>query len=136
LQEAGVENIVAAAGLADLAAAGLQPIPLGDSLAYSLEVNDKNVVITPRVPRNLSFTWKNRRTGTVRSARLEPQSADLRKELTAAPDAAEAYRSALKKLQTLTPDVWLPAIPMTGQNANLYDDRWKYTIDYNLGEIP
>ena len=41
------------------------------------------------------------------------------------------YSAALDQLGALNPDVWLPAVPADGQNANCYDDEWADTIAGN-----
>ena len=44
---------------------------------------------------------------------------------------AGAYVASLNRLSTLQPDLWLPAVPSHGQNANLYDDEWHLVIEDN-----
>ena len=36
-------------------------------------------------------------------------------------------------LDALKPDLWLPASPSNGQNANLYANEWKDTLEKNYG---
>jgi hypothetical protein len=31
----------------------------------------------------------------------------------------------------VTPDLWLPAVPVHGQNANLYDRDWENVLGQN-----
>jgi hypothetical protein len=42
------------------------------------------------------------------------------------------YRESLAQLQDLSPDLWLPAVPCEGQNANLYESEWKEIVGDNL----
>jgi glyoxylase-like metal-dependent hydrolase (beta-lactamase superfamily II) len=84
-------------------------------LAYLLRWKGKNVLVSgslPIKPNNL----------TIEQLRL-----DLQK-----PSASiEKYRQSLNRLQSLRPDLWLPAVPVNGQNANLYDNAWKKILDDN-----
>jgi glyoxylase-like metal-dependent hydrolase (beta-lactamase superfamily II) len=42
------------------------------------------------------------------------------------------YVNSLIRLREQKPDLWLPAAPTDGQNANLYDDEWEQVIVDNL----
>ena len=39
---------------------------------------------------------------------------------------------SLTRLAAIKPDLWLPASPVDGQNANLYDGDWRREIEENL----
>ena len=41
------------------------------------------------------------------------------------------YLVALYRLGDVKPDLWLPAVAVDGQNANLYDREWQDLIAYN-----
>jgi glyoxylase-like metal-dependent hydrolase (beta-lactamase superfamily II) len=41
------------------------------------------------------------------------------------------YRNSITRLQGVSPDLWLPAVPSEGQNANLYEDDWKEILKDN-----
>jgi glyoxylase-like metal-dependent hydrolase (beta-lactamase superfamily II) len=41
------------------------------------------------------------------------------------------YRAAIQQLREITPNLWLPAMPADGQNANLYGDEWKELLTQN-----
>ena len=41
------------------------------------------------------------------------------------------YLRALDRLAEVTPDLWLPAVPVHGQNANLYDRDWDKVLEQN-----
>ena len=114
---------------------GIETIALGGTNAYSVAVGGKQVLLTPKVPRNLSLFWKDRLTGATQSGAIEPQTSQLRTELGASATAAIAYRDALEQLAKLQPDIWLPAMPLVGQNANLYDDQWRRIIDDNRRQM-
>jgi glyoxylase-like metal-dependent hydrolase (beta-lactamase superfamily II) len=45
------------------------------------------------------------------------------------------YGRSLEDLRGLKPDLWLPAVPSDGQNANLYDDQWEQVIADNRAAI-
>jgi hypothetical protein len=46
-------------------------------------------------------------------------------------DRAAEYLKALETLATVKPDLWLPAVPVHGQNANLYDRDWEDVLAEN-----
>ena len=48
---------------------------------------------------------------------------------------ATTYGYALSRLDQVNPDLWLPARPVHGQNANLYDQRWRVVIEQNRDAI-
>jgi hypothetical protein len=45
------------------------------------------------------------------------------------------YCGALEDLRAAKPDLWLPAVPSNGQNANLYDNQWEQIIADNRAMI-
>jgi glyoxylase-like metal-dependent hydrolase (beta-lactamase superfamily II) len=47
------------------------------------------------------------------------------------------YLVSINQLDGINPDLWLPAVPSDGQNANLYDRAWNQIIanDYHLGYV-
>jgi hypothetical protein len=45
------------------------------------------------------------------------------------------YLNSLDLLGGLKPDLWLPAVPLDGQNANLYDNQWAHIIAENRSVI-
>ena len=49
---------------------------------------------------------------------------------------ATHYRQSLDKLAGWNPDIWLPAVPINGQNANLYGNDWANTIAQNVLMVP
>lgn len=51
--------------------------------------------------------------------------------LSSAAGGAEAYVTAMRRLLDLHPDLWLPAHPRNGRNANLYGSEWAEAILLN-----
>ena len=61
---------------------------------------------------------------------------DLMRELLGSPGAPQKYVLSLRELRRVSPDLWLPAIPVHGQNANLYDRDWIEVLDRNAQLFP
>ncbi len=85
---------------------GLGPI------AYELRWAGKTVLITGGIPVKFS----------------EPAFDQLQRDV--GPRTADFFRS-LDELAKCKPDLWLPALPVHGQNANLYERDWDKVIDRN-----
>ena len=47
-------------------------------------------------------------------------------------DVRDYFASLTRLHQAGSPDLWLPAVPTHGQNANLYDRQWTLDIEDNL----
>ncbi|MHB1426712.1 MAG: MBL fold metallo-hydrolase [Gemmataceae bacterium] len=84
-------------------------------LAYLLHWKGKTVLVSGRIPVKPSYF-------TLEQLRLDMEKLD---------GSLEPYRLALERLQSLRPDLWLPAMAVNGQNANLYDNDWKKILDGN-----
>ena len=83
-------------------------------VAYLVPWEDKTVLFSGRIP-----------------AGTDPESrAELLAEL-AESKSAQAYVASLQRLREVRPDLWLPAAPSNGQNANLYDSSWDDTLKMN-----
>jgi glyoxylase-like metal-dependent hydrolase (beta-lactamase superfamily II) len=83
--------------------------------AYQLNWQDKTVLVSGRVPVLLTQStvdW------------LAPQ---ISKEN----GKNDKYRSALDRLAQVKPNLWLTAVPVFGQNANLYDYEWENVLRQN-----
>jgi glyoxylase-like metal-dependent hydrolase (beta-lactamase superfamily II) len=100
----------------DLPAKGwftVEPIPLRGrgvaSVAYLIRWGEKSVLCSGRIPIKVCV------------ATSQELSRDLARGLANATD----YRASLARLQDCSPDLWLPAVPSEGQNANLYEGDWK-----------
>lgn len=132
--EAGAQRVLSIDSLADAVGLPIEAVPLDDgrdAIAYSLSIGDRDVLWTPNVPRNIAMVWRDRINGLHHSGLLQPQSRELIDGLAESDDASSAYKSALETLSQRVPDVWLPSVPMSGQNANLYDDDWQIVLDAN-----
>lgn len=90
-----------------------------DALAYIVLWQGKKVMISGRMPIPAS---------------IEDYS-DLRRAMNGPLRDAKAYRKSLHDLLPVRPDLWLPAVPLHGQNANLYDEKWLNTISFGLEMI-
>ena len=84
-------------------------------MAYLLEWAGKTVLLTGRMP-----------------IKVTPQSvAGLAADIGESKADWQDYQDSLAVLRGIRPDLWLPATPMDGQNANLYGDEWEAVIDGN-----
>lgn len=90
-----------------------------DALAYVVLWEGKKVMISGRMPIPAS---------------IEDYS-DLRSAMNGPLRDAKAYRKSLNDLLPVRPDLWLPAVPLHGQNANLYNEKWLSTISFGLEMI-
>lgn len=99
--------------------------------AYSFQMGSKRVLLTPSVPRNVNLDWVVRKSGVAKPSLIQPQASELGKLLHASIQDCENYERSLNVLEQLKPDIWLPSMPLTGQNANLYDESWERTIAAN-----
>jgi metallo-beta-lactamase class B len=127
--KAGVEEVrrLCPAGVAVLTAEDLEKgggfevraIPLGGRglapVAYRLRWAGKTVLVTGRIPE--------------KKPRLEIEN--LRRALGGDSTRREQYAAALDRLAPVAPDLWLPAVPVDGQNANVYDREWAETLAAN-----
>jgi glyoxylase-like metal-dependent hydrolase (beta-lactamase superfamily II) len=92
-----------------LAGRGLAPV------AYKLRWHDKTVLLSGRIPTKMTQQgWK-----------------ELVRSLSEAGGDPLEYLQALRRLADVKPDIWLPAAPMDGQNANLYGQEWEEVIARN-----
>ena len=85
-------------------------------IAYRLKWANKNVLISGRIP-------------------IKPNHAALARlhaELALSVESARDYARSVLQLEPIRPDLWLPANPTDGQNANLYDRDWQEIIDADL----
>ena len=63
---------------------------------------------------------------------FDPESmAGLAGDLANNPAATNEYRKSIETLEAVAPDLWLPAVPSEGQNANLYDEGWREVLTNN-----
>jgi glyoxylase-like metal-dependent hydrolase (beta-lactamase superfamily II) len=85
------------------------------AVAYQLNWQGKTVLVSGRIPVKLIQATVDR---------LGPQ-------LTRVGGNIEKYLSSLERLAQVKPDLWLTAVPVHGQNANLYDDEWDNILKQN-----
>ncbi len=86
-------------------------------IAYRLPLGGKSVLFSGRIPVKIS----------------EESGARLVVDLLTPPGDIRGYFASLTRLlEAGSPDLWLPAIPTHGQNANLYDHQWAREIEENL----
>lgn len=135
LHSASLKNVMDAASFASSVETEIEFIEFTEGMACTWKTDGKTVLLTPNIPRHMAIRWKDRRTGMVQSSLRLELKMQLRTELKSKPFAAN-YREALEKLRDVKPDIWLPAKPMSGQNANLYDDQWNRIIDENREQVP
>ena len=88
---------------------GLAPV------AYVIPWAGKTVLISGRIP--ILFD----------DASIQGLAADLG----GSRDRVMEYLDAIHDLDRIKPDLWLPAVPSNGQNANVYEDEWRYVIENN-----
>jgi glyoxylase-like metal-dependent hydrolase (beta-lactamase superfamily II) len=84
-------------------------------------------------------TWAGKTvlfSGRMLSRVTQPALAGLVNDLSAAGGNARDYLDSLVELGDLKPDLWLPAVPTDGQNANLYDSDWRGIIAANRALVP
>jgi hypothetical protein len=98
-------------------------IPIGESgtssIAYVLRWNNKTVLISGRFPP---------------AGDQQANEELLSKASRSRPIAAE-FMMALRRLSGVQPDLWLPAVPLNCQNANLYDGAWAQALEKNYRAI-
>jgi glyoxylase-like metal-dependent hydrolase (beta-lactamase superfamily II) len=87
-----------------------------EAIAYQLSWGGKSVLFSGRIPIKVSYDAQE-----LLVADLASPKGDVR-----------GYFTSLTRLQKLRPDLWLPTVPVDGQNANLYDTDWERTIEDNL----
>ncbi len=86
------------------------------ALAYFIPWAGKTVLCSGQIPIKIS-----------------PEStADLARDLAASPANLRDYFTSIRLLNDHPPDLWLPATPVHGQNANLHDRDWTRTLEENL----
>jgi hypothetical protein len=104
IKESGLEGKVI-----PLAGRGLAP------LAYALKWAGKTVLVSGRIPVKMNV----------------PEVMRLRDDLKGPGSDAGKYVRSLDRLAEVSPSVWLPAVPVHGQNANLYNEEWAEVLAQN-----
>ena len=97
--------------------------PLADlrpaAMAYIIEWAGKTVLVSGRMPVQES------------TADLEA----LTQALAERTDDIDAYRKSLYRLLKVEPDLWLPAKPLHGRNANCYSEEWQDLVWYSIPKL-
>jgi glyoxylase-like metal-dependent hydrolase (beta-lactamase superfamily II) len=95
------------------------PIPLRGQrsapIAYQIEWAGKRVLFPGRIPIKIT----------------QHSLAGFASEIARSKADSQDYLESLEEIRGIRPDLWLPATPMDGQNANLYDNAWERVIDEN-----
>lgn len=111
-------------GEADLEAAGWFDVRMISLMgrgvspaAYKLRWAGKTVLVSGRIPTKVS----------------NPAAEQLMRDVTGPGRNPREYLIALDRLREVAPDLWLPAVPVHGQNANLYDFDWVEVLESNRG---
>ncbi len=115
---------VIAAG--DLAARGwldATPIPLrgrgSAPSAYRIGLGGKSILASGRIPIEVT----------------QDSGVALFEDFRAGRGDAAGYLESIDRLRRVTPDLWLPARPVDGQDAGLGPGRWARTLDDNRSAI-
>jgi glyoxylase-like metal-dependent hydrolase (beta-lactamase superfamily II) len=113
------EEEVEKAGWFDVRAVGLSGRGLAPA-AYQVRWTGKTVLVSGRIPVRLST----------------PSAEQLIRDVTGPRGNIGQYLKALGQLAEVKPDLWLPAVPVHGQNANLYDRDWERVLSQNRQVFP
>jgi glyoxylase-like metal-dependent hydrolase (beta-lactamase superfamily II) len=87
--------------------------------AYALPWQGRTVVLTGALPVRTKLDW----------------GLGVFPALPAGPVQLGPCRASLAELARLAPDLWLPAAPVCGQNANLYDGEWARIVEANAAML-
>jgi glyoxylase-like metal-dependent hydrolase (beta-lactamase superfamily II) len=97
----------------------VQPVPLGgrgrNPIAYKLSWAGKTVLFSGDIPGGNSDVLMKKLDRDFKEGRAD----------------VKEYPADLDRLSRLKPDLWLPAYPANGQNANLYDSEWESILAMN-----
>jgi glyoxylase-like metal-dependent hydrolase (beta-lactamase superfamily II) len=112
--------ILSAWELSDRAWFSVSPIALEgrgeNAIAFQLSWGGKTALFSGRMPVKMNHDAVDH----------------LVADLTGPKGDLHGYFISLTRLQNVHPDLWLPANPAYGQNANLYDQDWDWTIKDNF----
>jgi hypothetical protein len=122
LQDLGVPDwrLLSAKALEAAGWIDVKTLPLADfcpgAMAYLIQWSGKSVLASGRMP--------------VQESTLEFDA--LEQALTGRPEDIDAYRESLYELSRVHPNLWLPAEPLYGRNANVYADKWHDLLWYSI----
>jgi hypothetical protein len=86
-------------------------------------------------PAAYELTWSGKKvlfSGEIPLLVTQESGQRLIRELSGASGDIRGYFASLGELRVRKPDLWLPAIPINDQNANLYGADWTHVIEDNL----
>lgn len=89
------------------------------AVAYAIRWKCRTVVLSGREPTRTTLT-----NGVVVHPTVPWRGSDPGR-----------YLASLESLRAIDPDLWLPAVPINGQNANLYDTEWDDVLRSNRGLV-
>ncbi|MFI5454430.1 MAG: MBL fold metallo-hydrolase [Isosphaerales bacterium] len=111
--------ILSAEGLPGRGWFEVMPMPLHGrgtaSIAYRVRWAGKTILFSGRIPINGKPLTE----------------AALFSDISKSREATLDYLVTVYRLGEPKPDLWLPAVPVDGQNANLYDNEWQDILAYN-----
>jgi glyoxylase-like metal-dependent hydrolase (beta-lactamase superfamily II) len=84
-------------------------------VAYEVQWAGRTILVSGRIPVKLDW----------------PTGQQLLSDLTGPNGKVDDYWKSLRRLADVKPNLWLPAVPLHGQNANLYDDDWEKVLAQN-----
>ncbi len=124
----------------------MESLPPGTKITKAEELPDKAWFPVISIPlRGVGFapmayevTWSGKKvlfTGAIPLLVTQESGQSLIRELTGATGDIRGYFASLRELQVRKPDLWLPAIPIDDQNANLYKNDWAHVIEDNVAVI-
>ncbi|HVC94929.1 MAG TPA: MBL fold metallo-hydrolase [Pirellulales bacterium] len=101
----------------------VETLPLADvhpgAMGYVLDWAGKTVLVSGRMP------VQNCAAGR----------ATLQRMLADPPRKIAAYRESYRRLLDVNPDLWLPAEPLHGRNANWYSEEWQDLLSFTIPKL-
>ena len=99
------------------------PVELGRSgttlIAYVMESSGKTILISSTIPTGGNRTMVGELISRSGESSLTPSD----------------FVNVLRQLLQIGPDLWLPAVTVNGQNANLYDEEWKSVLGKDFDAV-
>jgi hypothetical protein len=116
-------ELMSAAAFGQLGWIDVKALPLADvhpaATAYVVVWDGIKVLISGRMPIQ----------------RSPSECRELHLRLGGPTDATGRYRDSLYALRREQPQIWLPAVPLGGRNANLYDDEWDELLRFSMNFV-
>ena len=101
----------------------VRTVPLADvrpgAMAYIFPWCGKTVLVSGRTPVQEGAAGR----------------ATLEHVLAGRPEDIGAYQESLYRLLDVNPNLWLPAEPLHGRNANLYSTVWSHLLSYSISKL-